>query len=248
MSSLFILALISGVLVGIIVNYLADVLPRTRKLVAPVCLGCGEPRRVGEFLQGKMCSSCGKKNAIRFWLVLAIEVILSTILWFSPVGAMPFWTSLILLIIFSVMVITDLEFRVILEQMSVAAYIITFIAGWFLHGWLKTVLGGLSGFLIFLALYYLGRLFARRLSRNREEPVDEEALGFGDVHLAGIIGLLTGFPFNLTALLLGIIFGGIVSAGLIVFAVIKKQYQAFQAIPYGPFIILGGLIALYFYL
>jgi hypothetical protein len=28
---------------------------------------------------------------------------------------------------------------------------------------------------------------------------------------------------------------------------VRKQYQAFQAIPYGPFIIIGGILALYMY-
>jgi prepilin signal peptidase PulO-like enzyme (type II secretory pathway) len=58
---------------------------------------------------------------------------------------------------------------------------------------------------------------------------------------------LTGFPFILTALLAAIILGGIISGVFILITVAKKQYRAFQAIPYGPFIIIGGIIALYLY-
>lgn len=242
------LSLLSGLIAGLLVNYFADVLPRNRRFTRPVCLVCGQSREWKDFLTGKQCESCGKKNFFRYWTVIIIEITLSCLVCFFPVGNLPFWVSVILQIVFSVMIVTDIEFRVILEQVSVAGYILAFFAGWFLHGLNKTILGGITGFLLFLALYYFGRLFARRLSRNREEPIDEDALGFGDVHLAGVIGFLTGFPFNLTAMLLAIILGGIVSMVFIMVTLIRKNYQAFMAIPYGPFIIIGGIVALYYYM
>ena len=241
------LAFLGGLAVGLITNYLADVLPRSRRLTAPVCLNCGNPRTITEFIQGADCKSCGKIHKTRFWIVLAVSLILSVGVWLKPVENLPFWASIVLLILFSTIVITDLEYRVILEQVSFTGYIICAVAGWLLHGVAETVLGGLTGLLLFLVLYYAGKLFARRLSKNRKEPIDEEALGFGDVHLAGIIGLISGFPFVFTALLAAIILGGVISAGCILIALARKQYQAFQAIPYGPFIILGGIIALYMY-
>jgi leader peptidase (prepilin peptidase) / N-methyltransferase len=247
MSSFVFLSVLSGLLVGLIVNYLADVLTRNRRFTLPVCLTCGETRSMGEFLIGAECSSCGKKNALRYWLILAFSVVLSVLVWIYPVKSLPFWASEIMLLIFLVIITTDMEYRVILQQMSITAYLAAIFIGLFLHGWLKTLLGGLSGFALFLGFYYLGKLFAHRLSRNREEPVDEEALGFGDVHMAGIIGSLSGFPFVFPALLVAIILGGIVSALVILVSVIRKNYQAFQAIPYGPFIIIGGIFALYFY-
>lgn len=246
-SNIFI-PLICGVVVGAAINYLADVIPQNRRLTLPVCLACGEQRTITELLLGRKCRSCGKNNGFRYWTVLIFAVVLSISVWLKPIGALPFWGSEILLLVFSVIIITDIEFRVILNQMSFTGYIIAVIAGWFLHGWLKTILGGAVGFLLFLGLYYIGKAFVRRLSRKHDEPMDEEALGFGDVHLAGIIGFLTGFPFILPALLVAIIAGGIVSALYILINVFRKQYQAFQAIPYGPFIIMGGIFALYYYL
>jgi len=248
MSSYIFLPVLSGIIVGLIVNYLADVLPRNRRLTRPVCLTCGETRSTVDFLKGADCSSCGKKNALRYWLILAFSVVLSVLIWIYPIKTLPFWASEIMLLIFLVIITTDMEYRVILQQMSITGYLAAILIGFYLHGWLKTLLGGLSGFALFLGFYYLGKLFAHRLSRNREEPMDEEALGFGDVHLAGVIGFLSGFPFVFPALLVAIILGGIVSALVILVSVIRKSYQAFQAIPYGPFIIIGGIFALYFYL
>jgi prepilin signal peptidase PulO-like enzyme (type II secretory pathway) len=242
-----VLAIFGGLAVGLISNYLADVLPRNRKFTAPICLNCGNSRTFGEFIQGADCKSCGKDIKTRFWMVLLFNCILSVAARLKPVENLPFLASLVLIVLFSVIVITDLEYRVVLEQVSFVGYFICAGAGWLLHGITETVLGGLAGFLVFLGLYYAGKLFARKLSKNREEPVEEDALGFGDVHLAGIVGLLTGFPFVFTALLAAIILGGIISAGCIIVAVARKQYKAFQAIPYGPFILLGGIIALYMY-
>jgi prepilin signal peptidase PulO-like enzyme (type II secretory pathway) len=248
MLSTLYLPIFFGVVVGVLINYLADVMPRNRKLTLPVCLNCGEPRTTTEFLQGRTCKSCGKNNGKRYWPTLTGAIGLSVLVWLNPLGSLPFWCSEILLLVFFVIILTDLEFRVILNEMSIAGCILAIPIGWYLHGWLKTFLGGLCGFLLFLGLYYLGKVFVRRLSRDREEPVDEEALGFGDVYLAGIIGFLAGFPYILPALLAAIVLGGIVSAFFLLFSVIRKKYQAFEAIPYGPFIIIGGIFVLYYYL
>ena len=53
-----------------------------------------------------------------------------------------------------------------------------------------------------LALYYSGFVYLRISRKLRgKEPGETEALGFGDVNLSGIIGLLLGWP----GILLGLI-------------------------------------------
>ena len=201
--------LICGAIVGILANYLADVLPRHRRLTRPVCLECGGTRSVEDFLTAKPCRHCGKKNAIRYWSVILAATMLSIAAGIFPAGKMPYIAAEILLLIFSVMVVTDIEFRVILEPVSWAGYVVAALTGWYINGFTKTILGGICGFLIFLGLYYLGKVFARRMSRNREVPVDEEALGFGDVNLAGVVGFVRGFADVVVALLSAVILGGL---------------------------------------
>jgi leader peptidase (prepilin peptidase)/N-methyltransferase len=247
MPGILVIPVICGLLAGIITNYLADVLPRTRTLTHPVCLGCGEGRSVPDFLTGKKCAACGKVNAPRYWIVIVIALLLSIAVWMFPPGLLPYWGSMILIIVFSTIVVTDMEYRVILTQMSIAAFIVTAAAGWVLHGWLKTLLGGATGFLLFLALYYFGRLFSKWMARRHKTPVEEEALGFGDVYMAGAVGLLTGFPYVLTALLAAIVLGGLVSAFILIISLFRKTYEAFRAIPYGPFIITGGIFIVYYF-
>jgi len=96
-----------------------------------------------------------------------------------------------------------------------------------------------------LALYYLGELFAKLLARMRGQPVDEVALGFGDVNLAGILGLVMGWPGITACLFIAILIGGLISGIYLVVMVIKRSYRAFTALPYAPFLLLSAVFLLF---
>jgi leader peptidase (prepilin peptidase)/N-methyltransferase len=66
------------------------------------------------------------------------------------------------------------------------------------------------------------------------------ALGAGDVKLAFLIGMLTGFPWVLQALVVGILLGGLAAALLLLFRLRgPKQY-----IPYAPYLVAGAMATL----
>jgi leader peptidase (prepilin peptidase)/N-methyltransferase len=71
-------------------------------------------------------------------------------------------------------------------------------------------------------------------------------LGFGDVNLSGVIGLMLGWPLILFGLLVAILLGGVFSALYVGFMLARKKYQAFSAIPYAPFLILSVIYVFYF--
>lgn len=66
-------------------------------------------------------------------------------------------------------------------------------------------------------------------------------MGGGDVKLGAFIGLVLGFPNSLIALMLSFFSGAIVSLGLL--ALRKKHFG--QTIPFGPFLVFGSLVALF---
>ena len=72
------------------------------------------------------------------------------------------------------------------------------------------------------------------------------ALGFGDVNLAGVLGLLLGWPGIVLGLLLAILIGGVVSLVYLVVMAVLRRYHTFMAIPYGPFLIISAILLLYF--
>ncbi len=65
-------------------------------------------------------------------------------------------------------------------------------------------------------------------------------MGFGDVKLAAPLGLLLGWPASMVWLFSAFIIGGVVGVGLL----FAKKAKMKQAVPFGPFLILGTLIAL----
>jgi prepilin signal peptidase PulO-like enzyme (type II secretory pathway) len=152
--------------------------------------------------------------------------------------------GVIILTIFTLIVVIDVEHRLILHMVSGPSAILIALIGILdpNRGWQKTLLGGLAGFGVFFILYIFGGVFASLMSRLRGREVEEVAFGFGDVTLAGVIGLTVGWPGVVIALVIGILSAGLFSLLFILSMLLRRSYNPFRPIPYGPFIILGGLL------
>jgi len=234
-----------GWLAGGLINYLSDVLPRTRKFSRPRCRKCSRFRRTISLIAPVTCRDCGARASNRTWAVFLIMPVLFLLTWYFPPPTMGFYGGITWLAYFGLVAVIDLEHRLILHPISLAGGLMALIFGGFYHGLLDTVLGGAAGFGGMLMLYYFGGLFTRQLSRLRGEEIDEVALGFGDVNLAGIIGLLLGWPGVAAGLILGILIGGLGSGLYLIVKAATRSYRAFQALPYGPFLILGVVYLFY---
>ncbi len=174
-------------------------------------------------------------------------MIITVWLWQSnQILKIPFVLAEVLLFYLGLIAIIDLEHRVILHQTSFIGAILGIISGTWLHGWQSTLIGGMIGFSIALLLYFLGNVFIKIIAVIKGEKIEEEALGFGDVNLSGILGLLVGFPNIIFSLIISILVGGLVSAIFIVVALLRRQFRSFTAIPYGPFLIIGSITILFF--
>ena len=95
-------------------------------------------------------------------------------------------------------------------------------------------------------LYKFGEIFSRIVSRMRGEDLEEVALGFGDVNLGGLLGLLLGWPVILLGLILAILAGGGFSLVFMLVAAVAGRYRSFVAMPYAPFLILAAGLILFF--
>ena len=67
-------------------------------------------------------------------------------------------------------------------------------------------------------------------------------MGFGDVKLAFLIGLILGWPYIVIGLFLGFLFGAIVGTIMII---LKKKHKDSE-IPFAPFLLLGMFVAYFF--
>jgi len=265
------LALAIGWLSAGLVNYLGDVLPRRRKLVKPFCLRCAADQAgLSYWLWPGRCASCGRPRGLRAALVFLAGAAAAVFLWLTPDLRLPFWLNLLIWMYFGLVIVIDMEHRLILHSTSYVGAALGLTAGAWLHGIPATLWGGAAGFAMMLALYWLGGLFARLVSQRRRAPspahsapgaaeaqseppgeadgeeLVEDALGFGDVNLAGIIGLFLGWPGIIAGLMGAILLGGAASLLYIGAALLARRYRAFTAIPYGPFLAIAALFLLYF--
>ena len=240
---------ILGWLVAWLVNYLADVLPVTRRFSQPACPHCNAPFTWQDYLLFRPCTN-GHARPTRFWIVQIVITALSIYTWTNPPSKPGYFLGLILLTYFGLVFVIDLEHRLILHPTSIFGAVLGLVFGIIAHQLTPTLLGGLGGFLIMLVFYYLGVLFTRirskRLIAMGQEPDDEEALGSGDVILVTILGFTVGWPLIWLCLLYGILLGGLVSLIIVVWMIVSGRYKTgalMTFIPYGPyFIVTAGLI------
>jgi len=167
-------------------------------------------------------------------------------MWFSPPDKIGYILGMIVLAYFGVVVVIDLEYRLIMHPVSVVGAILGLVVGILREGWVQAVLGGIAGFGIMWILYLLGVVLIKLIARTRGRPVNDVALGFGDVNLSGVLGLMLGWPLILFSLVVAVLVGGAVSLVYIVIQLITRRYQAFMALPYGPFLVIGAIIFIYF--
>jgi leader peptidase (prepilin peptidase)/N-methyltransferase len=250
-----------GWVAGLFINYAADVLPRLRTFGQPVCHNCEQPYTWAEYLMLRRCRACGSSRSLRTILVQIVTVALFIYFAMDPPRSLNLPLTLIVITYFAVLVVIDLEHRLILFSTSLFGMALGLIVGTIIYTQAlnlsllsaigSSLLGGVIGFAVMFLFYQLGRLFsryrARRLQTSEQEDEDEEALGGGDVYLATVLGLMLGYRFILNALVYGILIGGI--AGLVLLVIFQlnaaRRQPLMTFIPYGPFLIAGAFYVLF---
>lgn len=248
---------IIGLFIGSFLNLLIDRLPRDEQIVSgrSHCDHCGKVLSVFELIPvaswlvlGGKCRKCHYPIPFRNSLVELITGILFTLsynhtfsLFLAPnyelqVTNYEFLISQFLnfLIISSLIVIffIDLKHQLIPEILIIIAAIASLILNlmkvnfqWLLI--LPYLFSSLGALLFFLLLYLLTK---------------GKGMGFGDVELAGMLGLFLGFPQTIFALYIAFLTGAFFSVILIVRG--KKRFG--QTIAFGPFLVIGILVAYFF--
>jgi leader peptidase (prepilin peptidase)/N-methyltransferase len=173
-------------------------------------------------------------------------IIASVMIWLSPPNHLGYILGVIVLGYFGVVVVIDLEYRLIMHPVSIFGALLGLFVGILQVGWVKALFGGVAGFVIMWLFYMMGILIIKLIDRARGRPVNDVALGFGDVNLSGVLGLMLGWPLIVLSLVISVLIGGLVSLIYIVVNLITGKYHAFMALPYGPFLVLGAVILIYF--
>lgn len=243
------LILFIGCASGGLLNYLADILPVRRQSAGPFSAKCDRPMPwMSYFIWPGECTYCHNRRSWRTWIVEILAAFCAVWLWIAPPDMIGFVVGLGLLLFFGLIVIIDIEHRLILQWICLAGGIIGVVIGTWMNGVFEALTGGVIGFGTMLVLYYAGKLILKLIARKRTGAKQRkiEALGFGDVILGGIIGLILGYQVILTALVIAIFIGSIYSLGYLIVLVTTRRYRMLSMIPYGPFLIASTVFLLYF--
>jgi leader peptidase (prepilin peptidase) / N-methyltransferase len=228
------LSLAPGLALGSFLNVVAARVPLRRSIVSPgsACMSCGEriawydnvPVVSWLLLRGR-CRSCETPIP---WVYPAVEVTTALLVAGCILAFGITLDALVAAFFCAVLVVvsaTDLAHRIIPNRVVVPAAAVVLVAQTLLHPSPEWALGalGAAGFLLVAAIAYPG------------------GMGMGDVKLALLMGAMLGRNVAV-ALMLGMVLALVPSVALLV-----RHGSAARkmGIPFGPFLALGSVLALF---
>jgi leader peptidase (prepilin peptidase) / N-methyltransferase len=230
------LTAIGGLLIGSFLNVVAWRIPRGESLVRPGshCPGCGTPIKpydnvpvLAWLLLRRRCRYCRERISWRYPLVEALTALLAVAVVLTKHSPRDIVLGLVLVGILVPIALIDLDHRVIPNKITAPAALAAIAIGLALNpaGVPEQLIAGAAaaGFLLAFVLAY------------------PRGMGMGDVKLAGVLGLFLGRSVAV-ALFVAVIVGTVV--GAVVMARVGVERGRKTAVPFGPFLALGGVVAL----
>jgi leader peptidase (prepilin peptidase) / N-methyltransferase len=248
---LTVIFLLLGLVVGSFLNVCIDRLPAKQSIVAPPshCPGCDKRLAVKDLipvfsyisLKGRCryCQSAIPKRVLLVEICTGIGFLLLYL--FYGIG-IELALSLCYFSLFLVLLVIDMEHHLILNKIVYPCAITALAVSVFLPyldfapalainehfadlGWasgiVSSILGGVAGFIIFMLIALLSR----------------GGMGEGDVKMAGLIGLIVGYPLIFVSILLAIVIGGVVALFMIIVRIKNRK----QTIAFGPFLSIAAV-------
>lgn len=228
---------LGGLIVGSFLNVLIYRLPRGESLATPAshCPGCGTPIKpydnvpvLGWLMLRGRCRSCGEAISPRYPAVEALTAALAVAVVLTKHSAIDIALGLLLVVVLIPVALIDLEKRIIPNKILLPAAVAALVAGAVIApGKVPEQLiaaGAAGGFFLLFALAY------------------PKGMGMGDVKLAAVLGLYLGRSVAV-ALIAGVFAGVVIGAAVL--ARLGVQQGRKTAVPFGPFLALGAIVALF---
>jgi leader peptidase (prepilin peptidase)/N-methyltransferase len=225
-----------GLIAGSFLNVVIHRVPLRQSVVWPAshCPGCGEPIEARDnvpllsyvLLRGR-CRNCKARISARYPLVEALTGALFAGAAYEFGLGLELLSALALILTLVALAGTDLEHRLLPNAIVGPAALV---------GFALSVLESPERWWVYLvsALAVAGVLFALALAYPG-------GMGMGDVKMGGMLGAFLG-PYAALAVFLGALCGAITGGLLMAAGKIRRRH----ALPFGVFMALGGIIALFF--
>jgi leader peptidase (prepilin peptidase) / N-methyltransferase len=231
------LAAVLGAVVGSFLNVVAYRLPRGESLAHPPsrCPSCGArvkpydniPVLSWLLLRGR-CRSCGSRISWRYPAVEAGTALLCALVVVAKGADSDAWLGIAFVLVLVPITLIDLDHRLIPNKLTLPGAVVAIVvlvltdSDSLPEHLIAAVAAG--GFLLVAAIAY------------------PAGMGMGDVKLAGVMGLFLGRAVA-PAMFVALIAGTVVGALIIARKGAKEGRKT--AIPFGPYLALGGLVGLF---
>lgn len=245
----FLIFFIFGASLGSFFNVVIDRLPQGGSLLFPSshCPECNRSLAKKDMfpvlsyllLKGR-CRYCGSSIPIRILYVELGTGLLFALLYLYYGLTWELALTIVYSGIFIVLSVVDLEQKILPNKIVYPGIVLAFavacfgtilgfqplaIAQFGFSLWIvDAVIGAIAGFVL---LFIVAMIF-------------RGGMGWGDVKLAGMIGMIVGFPLIFVSLFIAIILGGVVACFLLLTRIKKRK----ETIPFGPFLAAATIIIL----
>lgn len=183
------------------------------------------------FLKGK-CHYCKKNISVMYPLVETLTSLLAV------VGYLKFGFTLEFLVFFTmssafiVTCVSDFKYYYVSDRVVIISALIVYAS--------KLIEVGLKGSLVYLLHALLVFALMMTIKFLGDKAFKKDSLGGGDIKIIALVGLTIGFIPSLFT----IFFASLIALPFAVYEMVKKKDEI---IAFGPFLILGAMIIIYFY-
>jgi len=240
-----------GLMVGSFLNVCIYRIPRKESIIAPPskCPKCKKSIKPWDnvpllsylMLRGK-CRYCKEPISFKYPFVELMTGILFALSFLKFNISLSLLSGLFLISVLIVIAFIDIKYLIIPNKVIYPAFLFAlfFIVMAFFNRQMLPLVG-LKGPLLSIAGFLAGGIFLFIVAVVGEKVFKQEVMGGGDIKLAAFLGIFLGW-YVLLALFLGFLFGSVV--GIILVILKRKGKRDF--VPFGPSLVLGGIITLFF--
>lgn len=178
------------------------------------------------FLHGK-CAYCKSKIDSLSFIVEILTSFLFIVFYIKYGFTVTFFISFVLISVLGVTMVSDFRYYYVSDRVVILGLISLIILVYFEKDFmLYKIISGIVMFLLMFLIKIIG-----------DKSFKRESLGGGDIKLLGLIGIALGFYPTLISL--------IISCSMTsLYYFLSKQDE--KEIPFGPFLLIGALLVLYF--
>ena len=192
---------------------------------------------ISYFLLNGKCRKCKKPISSQYALVELLSILFFTVIYFLYGITLTTLLLMILSLSFIIIFFIDLKHFIIPNEITFSMMALGFLKSFdpnlnsIFPNYINSLIGGLLGYGIIWSIIY----FYKQVRKK-------EGMGLGDAKLFGVIG----FWFGWIAIPFVIFLSSVIALLSVVPSLLKNSRTMSSQIPFGPYIIIGTLIYLFF--